>query len=106
MDSIPDGHKGDAKKETKSSPKLGNEGRPRIDQLLRLHQGAVGHGPQGEEVQVLGDEGADVLVAHQAVLLVEAGLPASRQPGDFVQFRIVHLVVETSELSGRDRLVK
>ena len=105
MDPIPDGHEGDAKKETKSSSKLCHEGGPGVDQLLRLHQGAVGHGPQGEE-EVLGDEGADVLVAHQAVLLVEAGLLASRQPGDFVQFRIVHLVVETSELSGRDRLVK
>ena len=105
MDPIPNGHKGEAKKETKGSSKLGDKGGPRIDQLLRLHQGAVGDGPQGEE-EVVGDIGADVLVAQQAVLLVEARFPAPRQPGDFVQFRVVHLVIETGKLSGRDRLIR
>ena len=52
------------------------QGFRRINQLLRFHQGAVEDGPQGEE-EVVRDEGADVLVAHEAVLLVEARLPAS-----------------------------
>ena len=76
MDSIPDSHEGDAEKKTKSSSKLCHKGGPRIDQMLSLHQGAVGDGPQREE-EVVRDEGADVLVAHKAVLLVEARLPAS-----------------------------
>ena len=48
----------------------------RIDQMLSFHQGAVGDRPQREE-EVVRDERADVLVAHKAVLLVEARLPAS-----------------------------
>ena len=83
MDSIPDGHEGDAKKKTKSSSKLCHKGGPWIDQLFRFYQGTVGDGPQGEE-EVVGDKGADLLFPHQAVLLVEARLPASRQLGDVV----------------------
>ena len=49
--------------------------------------------------QHVGDEGADELVAHDPVLLVEAGLAAPGQPGDFLQFSIVHIMVETSQLS-------
>ena len=95
MDSIPDGHEGDSKKKTKGSSKLCHQGGPRIDQLLSLHQGAVGDGPQGEE-EVVGDKGADVLVPHQAVPLVVARLPAPRQSGDFLRFRVVHVMIETS----------
>ena len=76
MESVPDSHERDAEKKTKSSSKLCHKGGPRIDQLLRFHQGAVGDGPQGEE-EVVRDERADVLVAHETVLLVEARLPAS-----------------------------
>ena len=69
VDSIPDGHECDAKKETKGSDsKIGHQGGSRIDQLLPLHKGAVGDGPQGEEEQV-NDKGADVLVTHEAVQL-------------------------------------
>ena len=75
MDSIPDSHEGDAEKKTKSSSKLSHKGGPRINQMLSLHQGAVGDGPQGEE-EVVGDKGADELVPHQAVPLVETRLPA------------------------------
>ena len=101
MDSIPDGHEGDSKKKTKSSSKFCHKGGPWIDQLLGFYQGAVGDGPQGEE-EVVGDEGADVLLAHQGVLLVEARLPASGQPGDFVQFRVVHSMIERCKLSGEN----
>ena len=83
MDSIPDGHEGDAKKQTKSSSKFCHKGGPWIDQLFGFYQGAVGDCPQGEE-EVVGGEGADVLFTQKAVLLVEARLPASRQPGDVV----------------------
>ena len=72
MDSIRDSDERDTEKKTK----LCHKGGPRIEQLLGFHQGAVGDGPQGEQ-EVVGDKGADVLVAHEAVLLVEARLPAS-----------------------------
>ena len=104
MDSIPDVHKGDAKKESKGSSELCDKGGPRIDKLLSFDQGAVGDGPQGEE-ELVGDEGADVLLPHQVVLLVEARLLAPRQPGDFVQFRVVHLVIEIRKVSGREILI-
>ena len=100
MDSIPNGHEGDAKEKSKSSPKLSHKRGPRVDQLLCLHQGAVGDCPQGEE-EVVGDEGADELVAHDPVLLVEARLAAPGQPGDFLQFSIVHIMVEISQLPGK-----
>ena len=35
-------------------------------------------------------------------LYVEARLPASRQPGDFVQFRVVHSMIESCKLSGEN----
>ena len=74
---------------------------PWIDQLLGFYQGAVGDGPQGEE-EVVGHKGADVLLAHQGVLLVKARLLASGQPGDFVQFRVVHSMIEGCKLSGEN----
>ena len=71
---------------------------------MRRQGAAVGDGPQGEE-EVVGDKGADVLVAHESVLHVEARLPAARQVEDLVQFRVVHLVAETGKLSGKDCLI-
>ena len=54
-----------------------------IDQLFSFYQGAFGDCPQGEE-EVVGEKGAYMLLTHQAVLHVEARLPASRQPGNVV----------------------
>ena len=62
IDSIPNGHEGDSKKETKSTSKLSHKRGPGIDQLLCFHQGAVGHCPQGEE-EVIRVIRADVLVS-------------------------------------------
>ena len=46
MDPVPDGHEGDAKKETKSSSKLGQEGLEGVDKDLLLNLGVLGHRPK------------------------------------------------------------
>ena len=46
---VPDGDEGEAEEEAEGAAHLGDEGGERVDQLLLLHEGAVGGRPQLEE---------------------------------------------------------
>ena len=49
MEPVPDCHEGESKEEAEGAPELGHQGGQGVDQLLLLHEGAVGGRPQLEE---------------------------------------------------------
>ena len=49
MNTVPQGHEGDAEEETKGSSELGDKRRPRIDKHLFLHIDVVGHCVEAEQ---------------------------------------------------------
>ena len=60
---VPDGDEGEAEEEAEGAAHLGDEGGERVDQLLLLHEGAVGGRPQLEE-EVLAAPGQEQLLTY------------------------------------------
>ena len=85
LESIPNGHERDPKKESKRSAKLSHKSVKGIDEHLLLKQGVLGQGPEAEGDLVLREVVVRQVLenlVHELVLLVHARLLVV---GDFIE---------------------
>ena len=89
--SVPEGDEWESKKETEGASKLRDQGRDRVDQLLRLNVGLVRDGPEGEH-EVVWFERWWIRFSQDTVLPVLARLCAAGSLTDFIWVGISQLV--------------
>ena len=93
IDSVPQGHEGDAEKKTKRASELRHKRGPGVDQHLRLDKSVVGQGVQAEQ-EVFGLVSCRMSVANNLILQVFARFEAASLLVDPIQVLHKNLVIE------------
>ena len=112
MNTVPQGHEGDAEEETKGSSELGDKRRPRIDKHLSLHIDVVGHCVEAEQ-EVVCFENWRNFFSNEPVLEIVTRLSTASPFIDsfevfYVQFTVellispIYRIIQIWAISARD----